>query len=58
MRARSWLSRSPSPGCTTAAVAAQVRATWFWMMATRSPASPMGGPSCTATPANAPGRST
>ena len=36
----------------------QVRAAWFWMMATRAAARPVGGPSWISIPAKEPGRST
>ena len=45
------------PGCTTAAVTAQVRVVWSWTTATRLPVGPCGGPSWISTPANTPGRS-
>ena len=41
-----------------AAVAAQVRVAWFWMIAIREPDNPVGGPSWISTPVNDPGRST
>ena len=47
----------PMPGWTTAAVTAQVRVEWFWMMATRVICGPCGGPSCTWMPWSTPGRS-
>src|SRR5665647_2871696 len=58
IRARSSTPRMPMPGWTIAAVAAQVRATWFWIRATRAAFRPTGGPSWISMPVSDPGRST
>ena len=56
-RSRSTPSAIPIPGWVTRAVTAQVRAVWCWMTATRVWVGPCGGPSCTSTADNTPGRS-
>ena len=56
-RARSSDSAIPMPGCTIAAVSAQVLVAWFWITATRASAGPCGGPSWIWTPCSTPGRS-